>query len=381
MSLQQFVIVIFLLFLPVGPAQGQLATPPRTLSEALSAEFSCPSGSHDSGASPGMVVRWCDVNRNGRPVYHGPVWRWYGSGKLEGKEYYLNGDAVGVWPSYYENGNRSSLGYFESGRKSGLWKYWDESGKLTTEVGYSDEGNSRTDYYVSGEKKATGTFTASGKIGKWTYFDQSGKKKAECDFGRGLFSLSTQGCRMIANELDPKGYSPPIPAATQGLDGSIELSVAAKVFKLTPLAEWTTDFRAGRQEELPVVFYPKGKQWRAPGANMYVRICLKKHRTFQQTVKNDLDDFRENVAEYQQGLGATGRLPSGLSYVLRSISYKPLIETDSPFSIVSWSQVHEQLAYLDSSDQTVILIVLTADSDQNLQQAMPGFQSLLRSVR
>src|SRR5437868_2041467 len=173
-------LVVSLLAFGSQLASAQKVTPPNTIDEALAAEFKCPSGAHDSGRgpSPGVVLRWCDVERNGRPVYHGPVWRWYATGKLEGKEYYVNGDAAGVWPSYYKNGNMSSLGAFENGQKRGLWKYWDKAGRLTTTVSYSDEGNVRTDYYASGQKKSVGVFIQSGKIGKWTYWGQTGNERA-----------------------------------------------------------------------------------------------------------------------------------------------------------------------------------------------------------
>jgi hypothetical protein len=82
--------LLLLLTFGASMADAQNVAPPRTLDEALTAEFKCPTGAHDSGGGPipGTVVRWCDIERDGRPVYHGPVWRWYPSGELEGKEYW-----------------------------------------------------------------------------------------------------------------------------------------------------------------------------------------------------------------------------------------------------------------------------------------------------
>jgi hypothetical protein len=364
-------------------AIAQELAPPKTIDEALAAEFKCPRGAHDSGRgpSPGVIVRWCDVERNGRPVYHGPLWRWYPSGKIEGREYYVNGDAAGVWPSYYENGHMSSLGGWESGQKRGLWKYWDKEGRLSTEVTYADEGNLRTDYYATGQKKAVGTFTRSGKVGKWTYWGQNGNEKAHCDFGRGVFAVSGRSCQMIADELDPKGYSPPIPLGTKAEDGSLSVRVDSQVFRLAAPQEWIADVNAGRQEDLPLVFYPKGKTWKAPGASMYVRVCFKSGRSFERVMKDDKEDFEQNVAEYKEQSSKNGRLPIGRDYRVDSITYKPLIETDSPFSIVATNQIHEQVIYLDGSDQVVFLLVLAADSDQQLQQSLPAFHKLLASFR
>ncbi len=246
------------------------------------------------------------------------------SGKLEGKEYYLNGDAAGVWPSYYENGNMSSLGDWENGAKRGLWKYWNNGGKLLTEVAYSVDGNFQTDYYVSGQKKATGTFTPTGKTGKWIYWSRDGKEIARCDFGRGQFSLSTPGCRTIATELEPKGFSPPIPAGSKNPDGTLQLSVGTKLFKFSAPQGWIADMKAGHEEDLPIVFYPENKEWKAAGANMYIRAFFKKGRSFTRTIEEDQQAFEENVAEVHKQPDASGQLSGGFNYVSKSIH----IQTD-----------------------------------------------------
>lgn len=371
--------VVFLFVSVTHVVSAQKVSPPITVEEALAAEFKCPDGAHDSGGGPGAVVRWCDVERNGRPVYHGPVWRWYPSGKLDGKEYYINGDAAGVWPSYYENGHMSSLGAWERGHKRGPWKYWEEGGKLTTEVIYSEESYLRTDYYTSGQKKAMGTATRSGKIGKWTYWDEKGNEKARCDFGQGTFGFSSRACQMIADELDPKGFSPPIPVGIKVDDGSLSVRVDSQVFKFAAPQQWVADVKVGAKEQLPLVFYPKGKKWKDTGANMYVRVSFRGERSFQQAVKDEKDCFEQDVAEYREQLTKNGRLPIGREYVLTSVTYKPVIETDSPFSIVASNQMHEQIAYLDGSDKVVLLLVLTADSEQQLRQSQPAFNTVLES--
>jgi MORN repeat variant len=381
MRISLFAVLFFTLV--TETAAAQTVAPPMTAQEAITAKFQCPSGAHDSGRgpSPGVIVRWCQVQRDSRLLYHGPVWRWYRSGKLEGKEYYVYGDAAGVWPSYYENGHMSSLGAFEKGEKRGLWKYWDKQGQLRTEVTYSDEGNLHTDYYPSGRKKAVGVFAQSGKIGKWTYWDENGNEKAHCDFGRGVFGVSDGGCRMIADELDPKGYSPPIPTGVKGNNGSLSVQVGPQVFKFTAPQGWVADVNAGRRDGLPLVLYPKGKKWKASGENMYLRIFFKKGRSFKQVIKDDEEGFENNVSGYHEQLIKNGNLPSGLGYLLNSITYQPLIDTDSPFSIVASNHIYEHAAYLDASDKVVVLIVVTADSNQGLQHSIPAFQSILQSAR
>lgn len=366
-----------------GTAAAQKVAPPRTLHQAIKSKFQCPRGAHDSGRgpAPGIIVRWCQVERDGRLLYHGPVWRWYRSGKLEGKEYYVYGDAAGVWPSYYENGHMSSLGDWEKGEKRGLWKYWDRQGHLRTEVTYSDQGNLRTDFYLSGRKKSIGVFTQSGKIGKWTYWGENGAVKAHCDFGRGVFGISDAGCRMIADDLDPKGYSPPIPTGAQGNNGSLSVQVGPQVFKFTRPEGWVADVDAGRRDGLPLVFYPQGSKWKASGENMYIRIFFKKGRSFQQVIEDDEQGFESNVSGFHDQLIKSGRLHSGMGYRVDSITYQPLIDTDSPFSIVASNHIYEHAAYLDASHEVVVLVVLTADSTRQLRHSLPAFQSVLQSAR
>jgi hypothetical protein len=362
---------------------AQNPTPPKTVEEAESSEFKCPPGAHDSGKgpSPGIIVRWCEIEGEGRPLYHGPVWRWYRSGKLEGKEYYVNGVAVGVWPSYYENGKRSSVGALEKGHKRGLWKCWDEAGWLKEEVDYSDRGNVCTFYYPSGRKRASGTFTRSGKIGEWISWAENGTEVARCDFGQGLFVLPDKTCQTIADEFSPKGFSPPIPRATKEADESLSLAVGSEVIRLVAPHGWVPDVKAGQEDQAPLVFYPTGKAWRAPGANMYIRVFFRKGRSFAQTVEDDKQGFQEGVAEYKETLNKSGRLANGWPYRLKSITYKPLIHTGSPFSIVAANQFQERVAYLDASGEFALLLVLSADSLQQLQQSIPAFDAILHSLQ
>lgn len=65
------------LFFATGASAARAVAPPKTLAEALTTKFRCPTGAHDSGRgpSPGVIVRWCAVQRDGRLLYHGPVWR------------------------------------------------------------------------------------------------------------------------------------------------------------------------------------------------------------------------------------------------------------------------------------------------------------------
>ena len=87
-------------------------------------EFKCPEGATDSGSRPDQIVRWCEINKDGRPLYHGPVWRWHDNGHLMSKENYVFGAMDGEIPSWFANGKQSSLGSFKNGKRVGPWTFW-----------------------------------------------------------------------------------------------------------------------------------------------------------------------------------------------------------------------------------------------------------------
>lgn len=349
---------------------------------AHSDEFRCLEGAKDPAPyRPGNVVRWCEIWKDGRLLYHGSVWRWYPSGQMEGKEFYAYGNAEGEWPSWYENGKPSSLGTFKNGNKTGLWKYWDEAGWLKTEVTYTETGNIWTEYYPAGKKKATGKSVRSGKFGLWTYWDSNEKVKAKCDFNEGLFTLPSKACQLIADELEPKGFSKPIPTATATHDSDTVIKIASEAYEFITPTGWVADTKAGKEEQAPLVFYPKGSSWRGTGPNLYIRVLYKGGTSFEKFVKNETDSFQQNVAEYTETPTKRRQLQDGRSSLSKKISYRPLIQTDSPFSIVSDNTIHEAISYIDASDQVIVMVVLACHSKKQLTESTPALVSLTSSFR
>lgn len=347
---------------------------------ASAEEFKCPEGTKDSGYRPGIIVRWCEISRDGRLLYHGPVWRWHRNGQMESKEYYVYGNAEGETLSWYENGKMSSLGSFKNGSKSGLWKYWDESGRIKTEATYAETGSLWTEYYPSGRKMAVGTFYRSGKIGAWVYWDKDGKEKARCDFGNGLFNLPNKACQIIAEELEPKGYSRPLAEGLKTKDGNAAVRIASQLYEFTTPAGWIADMDAGKTEQTPLVFYPKGGTWRGSDPNIYIRPVFKEGKFFDRVIENEKEGFQENVAEYVEKLSGGGKTKNGKSYIIKAISYKPLFQTDSPFSIVSDNVIHEMIGFVDVSDNVVLMIVLTCHGKEQMREAFPHLMTLISSL-
>ena len=349
--------------------------------EVPAEEFKCLEGAKDSGPyKPGNVVRWCEIQKDGRLLYHGSVWRWYKSGQPSSTSFFVNGQAEGEWLSWFENGNTQSRGHFNDGKKTGTWKYWNQAGGLETEVSYSSEGNTWSIYYSNGSKKASGMSVPGGKTGLWTYWDSDGSEIAKCDFGDGLFALPDRDCELIAFEVGPKGFSRPIPRATTRR-GNPTIKIASQQYDLETPRGWVADVEAGSSENLPVVIYPEGGAWRGEGANIYVRVLFKGANSFNGVVAQEIESFERQVAELTVVSTRESSLPSGNRSIRKTISYKPLAHTDSPFSIVSRNTIYETISYLNASDEVVLMVVLASHDEEDLARSTPALDSLVVSFR
>lgn len=377
----------------VGEAVSRTASPVPQVTDTLpvptgegadlAEEFACPPGATDSGPwRPGTILRWCETTPEGgrRPVYHGPVWRWYRSGQILAKEFYVRGAPHGDWRRWHENGTVAGTGRYDRGALVGGWATWDSTGAPAVEVEYGRGEAYRTDYYPSGQRKAAGRYVASGKVGAWTYWRPDGVVAARCDFGDGLFSLPSDDCRRIAEELQPTGYSRPVPVARLTGD-SVDLGVAELSYRFAVPRGWVADTAAGRGDRAPVVFYPRGRSWRDPGANMYVRVMFTDGASFQETVAAEVEGFRYDVAGYEELAEARGRLASGRATVTRTISYQPYVDVDAPFRLVGSGTVYEEVAYIDVSDRVALVAVLSCDSEPGLEASRPALDTLVRSLR
>ncbi len=343
-------------------------------------DFRCLEGATNPGPRQNNAfIRACVNPKN--DLYHGSVWRWYESGSLGAKEFYNNGAAEGEWSAWHENGKPYSRGSFKSGKKLGLWKYWDESGSLTTEVAYKPTGNIYVLYYPSGSRKATGLTLRGKKIGKWSYWDTKGQVKATCDFAKGLFALPDRPCQIIAEELAPKGYSRPIPSASLEPHGKAVLKIATESYLFQVPEGWQADVTAGLEDGVQLALYPQGGAWRGPTPNIYVRALFKDGRDFKTVVASESESFEQNVADYKEQRVKKGLTNSAHAVLAKTIKYTTLMQTDSPFAIVSSNTRHEMLAFLDASDQTVLLLVLTCKTQKEFKESRPAFSSLVASVQ
>lgn len=347
---------------------------------AIAQEFKCPEGTRDSGSVPGQIIRWCET-QDGRLLYHGPLWKWHRNGQIHSRMTFVYGSAEGEEQEFHENGKPASRGVYVKSRRIGPWQFWDEAGGIETEVVYASDGrNKRTNYYPSGRKLAEGTFTATGKIGAWTYWSDDGKEKARCDFGEGLFALTSDACRVIAKEVEPEGFSPPIPKAAT-TKGGAALSLAHENYQFAVPAGWVADVEAGKGERVPLVFYAPGSSWRGPSWNAYVRPLFKEGAAFNDVVARVGRGIAENAPEYAEQPLRPGALADSRATVTRTISYRAVQRTSGQFAVVGDGRVHETITFIDASPNVVLMLVVTAPSEKLAADAAVSATALAASLR
>lgn len=86
--------------------------------------------------------------------------------------------------TYHSNGRIESSGKVKNYKKQGVWKYWSESGALTTTVTLKDgkEHGLYTEYYSDGRKSKQGNFVQGKKDGVWFTWYSDGKVSSKLNY-------------------------------------------------------------------------------------------------------------------------------------------------------------------------------------------------------
>lgn len=111
-----------------------------------------------------------------------------------------DGQRVGMWETFHENGERHAKGRYEDDRREGRWQFWSDSGSLSLSGGYRDglregawsgwhpSGSRRSEqtyrqgrltsihtlWYSNGQVKETGLFVSGLRQGPWQFYDFQG---------------------------------------------------------------------------------------------------------------------------------------------------------------------------------------------------------------
>jgi len=95
-------------------------------------------------------------------IKNGPLIKYYTSGVIKEKSYYIAGRRSGECQSFYPNGKLWSDDYFTNGMLDGA----------------------TTSYYDNGQKRYEGTFTKGKPTGQWKYYDETGKLVRTTDYSQ-----------------------------------------------------------------------------------------------------------------------------------------------------------------------------------------------------
>ena len=101
---------------------------------------------------------------------------------------YENGKLNGLSKRWHFNGQLESEGINIDDLRNGIWKFWDESGKILTEGKYEKgkrEGN-WCSKDVSGNKLSEGIYINDLAEGKWNYYHNNSKLSSEGQFSKNL---------------------------------------------------------------------------------------------------------------------------------------------------------------------------------------------------
>lgn len=336
--------------------------------------FKCPAGAKDSGYQPGNIVRWCEVTRDGRLLYHGPLLRWHRNDTLASREFYDNGSGTGNWEAWHENGKPSSKGRMEKGARIGLWKFWHEEGWLKTEIVYGPARYSWKEFFSDGKRHYAGDVIRGQKIGLWIEWNRDGSERRRCDFGEGLFRVESASCKGIAESLTPKGFSRPVPKVT--VTGSqLTLQVALEKYGVNIPNGWKVLTEEVRRDGLAFALVQGANTWRDKNPQIWARILYREGRTFEDNTEIAFSDIERNVDRFKGDKRVSGKTARGLQVVQQNLAYNTSYGTDSPFAIVTDQVQHESVAIIDLSPNVSLMLVLTSQTQtgrDSLKQLLDG---------
>ncbi len=86
----------------------------------------------------------------------------------------------------YPNGVIQIRGYYKNGKREGEWVAFFPSGKVQSE-GYFTQGkrdHKGTVYYDNGQKMYEGMYKEGYQVGVWRFYDNTGKLKEEVDYDK-----------------------------------------------------------------------------------------------------------------------------------------------------------------------------------------------------
>ena len=157
--------------------------------------------------------------------------------------------------------------------------------------------------------------------------------------------------------------------AGQTLEGAGIVYGSDHAFAIVAPTGWVLDNGAGRNEGLPVVFYPEGQGWRTAGTVMYANTAsksVKGQETLEELIAYDISQF--------------GKRAPGLSVTtLPDIMTKKSTATVRRFEGDEHGNF-EAVAYIEEK-KTIIMLVMSARTKEGFDRSYAAFEKLVGSYQ
>ena len=92
----------------------------------------------------------------------------------------VHGEEQGHWIYYHYNGAKWTEGDYKNGEKIGVWKSWYDDGRINQE--YNAENGPFKSWYQSGQVESVGQFVDGKRSGRWTFYHPNGKIFKEVNY-------------------------------------------------------------------------------------------------------------------------------------------------------------------------------------------------------
>lgn len=150
---------------------------------------SCPEKGKVVGAPPPKGTgQWCEkVDAGGKPMRHGPYFKFHSNGQKAVQGTFVNGKANGLFVFWLPDGSKAEEKGYQNGQLSGVYvKYGKENQKVIEGRYFNGKKNGKFSYWgKAGRLKQEASFRENIKDGVWTTFNKDGQPRSRFTYKAG----------------------------------------------------------------------------------------------------------------------------------------------------------------------------------------------------
>ena len=149
----------------------------------------CPENGKIVGAPPPKGTgQWCEkADSAGKPMRHGPYYKYHSNGQKAVQGSFVNGKANGLFVFWLPDGSKAEEKGYQNGQLSGAYvKYGKENQKVIEGRYLGGKKNGKFTYYgKAGRLKQEASFRDNIKEGVWTTFNRDGQPRSRFTYKDG----------------------------------------------------------------------------------------------------------------------------------------------------------------------------------------------------